>query len=142
MHAALLRNCLAEDGQNAGERRWPQLRALLLVDDDPAVRVALAYFFRKRGLDVLAAHTLADAKACFRRRPDVGLIVSDFHLPDGTGMQLFEWVGEQATPSPRFLLTSGAFGAVPARLNVPFLAKPFSIAQLEREIDLLLERGT
>lgn len=108
---------------------WP---TLLVVDDDPGMLQALAWFFEKRGFHVAAAGTLAEARIFFQRHRSFALIVSDYHLPDGTGAEFCWWVRDQLNDAPPFLLMSGSMTAtVTCPENVDFLAKPFTLEALE-----------
>ena len=60
---------------------------ILLVDDDAGVRNATAMLLRVVGCRVLSAGSVAEAREVATRNPDIGFIVSDYHLDDGrTGL--------------------------------------------------------
>lgn len=115
--------------------------SLLIVEDSPTVRQMLAYYFEMEGFEVGAAGTVCEAKALFEsRRPGRGawsLIISDYHLPDGDGMELCKWVRRHQDGSPPFLLISGVAKAA-SFPGVDFLAKPFEIPELEKRVRTLL----
>lgn len=119
---------------------------VLLVEDDIAMVQALECYFRSGGLQAVTATTVAAAKRCFDTYCDWVLVVSDFHLPDGTGWELCRWIRQHACPPPPFLLISGAAGADAYASQVSFLAKPFTVAQLDQSVDQLIgsafRRGT
>jgi DNA-binding NarL/FixJ family response regulator len=87
---------------------------VLIVDDDPIFREAIAVALRKRGYDIVGtAASLADARhAIAEESPDALLL--DVNLPDGDGIS-FARVRSDGS-RPRILLTSSDPGAVPARL--------------------------
>ena len=106
---------------------WP---TLLVVDSDMEMARTLVCFFEKRRFHVAAGHSLADAKEFFHRRKNWTLIISDYHLPDGTGGELCDWIRDQGCDAPIVLTSSsphcGAFGG-----DVDFLPKPFPMEKLE-----------
>ncbi len=60
---------------------------LLIIEDDETIRVTVARFLRRRGLAVVEAATLADARRQIRDGR-FGLVLLDIHLPDGNGLDL------------------------------------------------------
>jgi len=79
---------------------------ILLVEDDPAVAESTAMVLRLEGMDIrLAGDCRAAVKAVETGfRPDV--VLSDFRLPDGNGLELIGTVrGRLGTPVPAILLT-------------------------------------
>jgi DNA-binding response OmpR family regulator len=109
---------------------------LLVVDDDDAMRETLACYFQSRGFAVTTARNLTEAMACFQRRPQWRLVLSDYHLPDGTGAQLDAWMREQASAAP-FVLMSGSLQGEEL-CGYDYLAKPFSLRALEERLGGLL----
>ncbi len=115
---------------------WP---TLLVVDDDEAMLQTLAWYFEKRGFHVAACGTLTEAKAFFDRRKSWTLVISDYHLPDGTGMELCWWMRDQTRVAPPFLLMSGSVNvSLLYTGDVDFLAKPFPLEALEARIRAIL----
>lgn len=106
---------------------WP---TLLVVDSDEAMRSTLVCFFEKRGFHVAAAADLGEMKDYFHRRRDWTLIIADFHLPDGSGAELCDWVEDQGSSTP-VLLLSGSPHAATLCAGHDYLEKPFPIAKLE-----------
>jgi len=115
------------------------LRApLLVVDDDPAVRGMI-----QAGLEALgyAAETAADAaqaRECLRER-NYSLVLCDYEMPGGTGLDLLEHVS-QAHPDLPFILLTGRNETALAKTSIAtgatdFLTKPFELAQLARAIE-------
>lgn len=88
---------------------------VLIVDDDPIFREAIAVALRKRGYDIVGtASSLSDARAAIAEESPDALLL-DVNLPDGDGLSFT--AGMRSDGSwPRILLTSSDPGAVPARL--------------------------
>src|SRR5690606_227064 len=104
VHSALLRDSLPDHTSTpagSGVQGWP---TLLVVDDDPAMLHALVLFFEKRGFHVAAATSVLEAKECFQRRTQWTMVISDYHLPDGTGWELCCWIRDLPSAPPPFLL--------------------------------------
>jgi DNA-binding response OmpR family regulator len=116
---------------------WP---TLLIVDNDPEMLQALVCFFEKRGFHVAASATLAEAKIYLQRRKLWTLVISDYHLPDGTGLELFWWVREQVNAATPVLLMSGSVHGAALCAGVDYLAKPFPLTELEVRVRTLLRR--
>lgn len=116
---------------------WP---ALLIVDDDKRILEALVRYFEKRGFQVAAAPTMEEAMVIYHRRKTWMLVISDFHLPDGTGTEFACWIREQPGVPPPFLLMSGSSHGEAMCAGEDFMAKPFLMADLEQRVRELLCR--
>jgi DNA-binding response OmpR family regulator len=134
-----LRDSLSDQGSAVGGGGGgKQAEQVLLVEDDVAMVHTLECYFANRGLVLVEASTIAEAKRLFAAHPGWRLVISDFHLPDGNGWEFCCWVRRQGTEQPPFLLISGAPTAAGYAAQVEFLAKPFSIGQLDRSVGTLL----
>jgi DNA-binding response OmpR family regulator len=134
----VLRDSLADyalAGSGARLESWP---TLLVVDDDPQMLSTLVCYFERRGFHVAPAATLAEAKSVFSRCKHWTLVISDFHLPDGTGTDLQEWITAQRGAAPPFLVMSGSVGGELKTLGIDYLAKPFAVEDLEKRVRILL----
>lgn len=134
----VLRDSLPESATSAGGAHLDVWPTLLVVDDDAQMLQTLVCYFEKRGFHVAPASSLAEAKAFFHRRKAWTLVISDFHLPDGTGGELLSWVTAQPAPTPPFLLMSGSLNGETLCPGVDFLAKPFALDELESRVRALL----
>jgi signal transduction histidine kinase len=98
--------------------RWE----VAIVDDDPAVhtgtRFALQDFeLHGRQLELLSARSAAEARALFRARPNVAVILLDVVMEtEGAGLELVEFVrGELKNETVRIILRTGQPGQAPER---------------------------
>lgn len=77
---------------------------LLLVDDDFSFLNTLSSVL-KTNFNLYTATGVAEAKQVLMSE-NVDAVCSDFHMRDGTGLELLEWLREQGNMIP-FLLLSG-----------------------------------
>ncbi|MHA3771124.1 ATP-binding protein [Verrucomicrobiota bacterium sgz303538] len=110
---------------------------VLLVEDHEPTRSTLSRLLRRRGHEVLAAETLAEARRLAARH-SLDLVISDLGLPDGTGDRLMEEL--RATYHLKGIALSG-YGMeedVQRSLRAGFvshLTKPISIEMLDHAIE-------
>jgi DNA-binding NtrC family response regulator len=109
---------------------------LLLVEDDEALRRGLNRILVALGYQVREASRLEEAKAACLIGGLPALVLSDYHLPDGTGLDLLDWLIQDVHAEPPFVLMSGEYLST---LNLVgdflFLQKPFSGEQLKKLLD-------
>jgi DNA-binding response OmpR family regulator len=124
-------------------RELPDDLRILVVDDDPAVRRALARALRKQQV-VLAENGRAATRVLERSQPDV--IVSDLRMPEMNGFELAEEI-RQRWPElgDRILFVSGV-GTLIRRAEAeaptqPVLRKPVDGDELANRIAEVLERA-
>lgn len=63
---------------------------VLVVDDDEMLNYLFCSFLNSRGLETFTAHSISDAKAILQIDGDIDLILLDYQLGDGVGMDLLE----------------------------------------------------
>jgi CheY-like chemotaxis protein len=106
----------------------PQPAKVLLVEDEPLVRMLLADELRQAGLTVVEASGASEALT-FLAVDSVDLVVTDIQMPGGMdGIELAERV-RQTHPSVPIVLTSG--NPPPRNLSRigPFLMKPYGLSE-------------
>lgn len=112
-------------------------QSVLVVDDEPGMRAALAASLRRDGWQVESAAGATEAIDKFGRRR-YALVVTDMRMPDGDGMQVMRSV-RQAAPSTAVILLT-AYGSIPEAVMAmrggaaDYLIKPFSFEQLQAAI--------
>ena len=78
---------------------------LLIVDDEASIRDMLAFFFHKRGFEVLTASSFAEGQAsALRSTPD--LVLSDIKMPDGNGLDLLRKIKAESPKTPVIMITA------------------------------------
>jgi len=115
---------------------------ILVLDDDELLRTLVAERLVRKGYEVSAAGSLAEARACVEgTHPDVALL--DIRLPDGESTELLEELVSEAEV-PCIMMTAHATveSAVEAlKLGADdYLEKPFSLDRLEATLKSALER--
>lgn len=87
----------------------PGRRRILVLEDDPAVQRFIAAALDGLELLLLPCSTLAQARGTLRNRP-VQLMVIDLTVPDGSGLELLQWLNAQRWPC-RTIVFSGTADA-------------------------------
>ncbi len=104
---------------------------LLIVDDDPEVRIIVAEFLEDFGYRVLQAEGGAQALELLARTPDLRMIISDIRMPDMSGIELAD-IATQRQRDLKIILISGYF--VSQQVDRRFLRKPFRMRELEAAV--------
>lgn len=116
---------------------------VLIVDDEPNTRAALAEIVSEEGFTVGVAQDLREARIqMVRQTPDV--VLTDLKLPDGSGMDLFQEL-DPKVPVEFILITGHASveSAVDAlRLGAAdYLVKPINMQRLKTILDRIPRAG-
>ena len=81
---------------------------LLLVEDDEDLCIVTKEVLQTFGYDVEYVNTIQDALAFLQLHRDVRLVISDYYLPDGTGLDLMVSVQKTVdNGGPPFIFVSG-----------------------------------
>ena len=106
---------------------------ILLVEDDPFLRVTTADFLREGGYSVVEAASGDEATTVLSSGTPVDAVFIDVNLPGAMGgLSLVVWIHNHH-PSVPLALTSGIKAVIPAlkgQAAVPFLPKPYAPAEL------------
>ncbi|HZI66445.1 MAG TPA: sigma-54 dependent transcriptional regulator [Thermoanaerobaculia bacterium] len=114
---------------------------ILIIDDEASIRDMLAFFFHKRGFEVLTASNFTEGQAStLRSTPD--LVLCDIKMPDGNGLDLLRKVKAESPKTPVIMITAhtstaDAIEAMKAGA-VDYIAKPFNIEELGLIVDRAL----
>jgi DNA-binding NtrC family response regulator len=122
----------------------PEARSVLVVDDEPGIRMALKANFQRAGWEVETASGTTEAIRKFgqNRFP---LVVTDVRMPDGNGFELMRNVRATEASTAVILLT--AFGTVAEAVQAirggacDYLTKPFSFDQLQLAVSRVMRRS-
>jgi CheY-like chemotaxis protein len=105
--------------------------SILVVDDDPDVRVIVAEFLEDFGCNVMQAEGGTEALRVLDRHPGLDMIITDIRMPDMSGLELAELAAQQRSDL-KIILTSGYF--LPQQVQRRFLRKPFRMKELEAAV--------
>jgi DNA-binding response OmpR family regulator len=116
---------------------------VLVVDDEEAIRDAVAYLLRADGLEVQCTETGAEAVEAVRETP-FDLIVLDVMLPDISGVEVARRVREQSDVPILMLTARSAEADLVLGFEAgadDYVAKPFSMHELVSRARAMLRRG-
>jgi CheY-like chemotaxis protein len=118
----------------------PAKNVILIVEDETMVRLIGSDVLLDAGYEVLEAATAQEALDILEGAGDVDLLFTDIRMPGALdGLQLAEIV-HQRWPAIRILLTSA--DVRPSAAAIPehgrFLAKPYRLDTLQREVESVL----
>ncbi|HEY3803914.1 MAG TPA: sigma-54 dependent transcriptional regulator [Kofleriaceae bacterium] len=113
---------------------------VLIVDDEPALRFAMAEALEAHGLDVVAAES---AMAALPMIDEADVVVSDYMMPDMDGMQLLEKIRTAQPSLPVILVTAHGSERLAVRAlkqgAYDYLSKPFDNDELFFTVDRAAE---
>ena len=116
---------------------------VLLVEDDEAIGMGLAYSLEKEGYEVVTAKNAAEARSAWKPEK-YDICVLDINLPDGSGYDICRDI-KRSEDVPVIFLT-----AVDAEVNVvmglelgadDYICKPFRVNELMARIKSVLRRA-
>jgi len=109
-----------------------QLR-ILVVDDDALLLHCLSDLIEDLGHIAVCASSGADALSLLTSEPRVDLVITDQSMPEMKGTELAVEMRKR-NPTLPIVLSSGHGESVRDGIKLPCLAKPFTIAKLEKVI--------
>ncbi len=118
-------------------------RTVLVVEDDDDARTTLAAMVTELGYRVLEAENGASALPILEQERPVDILLSDVVMPGGmSGVDLAK-VAHERRPDLKVLFVSGYDRTVIAQAtkyddSLKLLNKPFSLADLSRELQALI----
>jgi two-component system, response regulator PdtaR len=113
---------------------------VLVVEDEPLVRMIAAEGLEDAGFEVLEAETAADALAILKSRSDVGVLFTDVNMPgELDGVELARLVHEQ-WPELRIVVTSGKDHLLKAQIpdEGRFVPKPYRTHEVVHVIEEMM----
>jgi CheY-like chemotaxis protein len=110
--------------------------AILVVEDQPLVRMFLADLLDEHGFRVVEATNADEALVLFQARPDVAAVITDVEMPGSMdGYELARTISEHS-PSTGIIISSGR--SWPGSEDIPdgavFLPKPVNTANLIAQV--------
>ncbi|MBP8176434.1 MAG: sigma-54-dependent Fis family transcriptional regulator [Xanthomonadales bacterium] len=117
-------------------------QAALVVDDEPDIRELLTLTLTRLGLLVDTAGNVTEAKRRLAEQ-EYAICLTDFRMPDGTGMDLVEHVAKNYPKVPIAIIT--AYGSVDIAVGAlkagafDFVSKPVDLTVLRRLVQSALK---
>lgn len=117
-------------------------RTLLVVDDDPDIRQLLTEILTSQGYQVLQAENPAEALRVARATATIHLLLTDFSMPGGNGLDLTRKFRTVHPMTPVLMVS----GSMPQNLDkvagldhFETLDKPFAFEDLFRKVRMLVD---
>jgi CheY-like chemotaxis protein len=107
-------------------------KSILVVEDEPLLRMAAVDLVEEAGYDVAEATDAAQAIAILQGRADIALVFTDIDMPGYMdGIMLAAFIRE-CWPHIQTILTSGKFATAPGSLpsDSLFFTKPYRDSDL------------
>jgi CheY-like chemotaxis protein len=109
-------------------------KCVLVVEDEPLIRLLVIEILSEAGFEVLEAQDPAEALTVLKSDEQIDVLLTDVRMPGCMdGFQLAE-IAKRRRPKLGVIVTSGyiARGDVPSGTN--FLHKPFSASDLVKRV--------
>ncbi len=103
---------------------------ILLVDDDPDVRLLTRTFLEHEGYSVFSSGDAERAAQIFRSVPQIDLLVTDVYMPGRSGLELARELKAIRNEVPVLLISGGVLEDGLEEEGWSFLAKPFRLPEL------------
>ncbi len=116
---------------------------VLVVDDERGMRDFLEIFFRREGMDVSTAASVAEARAALEA-DEYDLVMTDVQMPGGNGLELLRSVKE-ASPETIVIVVT-AFATAETAIEAmkqgayDYLTKPFKLDEVRLVVNKALEK--
>jgi len=116
---------------------------ILIIDDEEPQRTVLAGFLKKKGFEIATAENAREGISIFESQP-VDLVLTDYRMPGGTGLDVLHAVKRINPSVPLILITAygNIEGAVEAMRDGAFdyISKPVKLNMLVAVIEKALEQ--
>jgi len=113
----------------------------LIVDDEPDIRELLEITLGRMKLDTRSARNVKEAREFLAREP-FDFCLTDMRLPDGTGLDLVQYIQQRHPQTPVAMIT--AFGSLDTAVQAlkagafDFLTKPVDLGRLRELVSTAL----
>lgn len=114
---------------------------ILIVDDDPSIRLSLSDRLRKSEYRILEAESCSKAREILKRC-ELDLVLLDLQLPDGDGLAMLDEISRLGESLEVIVIT--AHGSIEKAVEAmrrgaqDFLQKPFELVDMEARIQKTL----
>ena len=120
------------------------MKHILIVEDDTTFAVMLQTWLSKKKFSVVSVSGIAAAKKTLIES-SVDLVLCDLRLPDGDGIDLWEWVSNRNVNVPLIVMTS--YAAIPSAVQAmklgarDYISKPVNPEDLLQKINEVFNAG-
>lgn len=107
---------------------------VLILDDESSLRTALFRVFDRKGLNVLTANRIEEAKMLAQGETALDLAILDLNLPDGDGIEFMSYL-KNLNPAIEVIILTG-HGSIESAIRATqkgafhFVTKPFNLEEL------------
>ncbi|MBW1815196.1 MAG: sigma-54-dependent Fis family transcriptional regulator, partial [Deltaproteobacteria bacterium] len=114
-----------------------QEQSVLVVDDEPEMRIALTHALSRSGYSVETASNGLEGLSKFKKK-DFNIVITDMKMPEMTGMEVLEGIKSISPQVPVIMIT--AFGTINKAVEAmkegasDYILKPFSSETLEAAV--------
>jgi CheY-like chemotaxis protein len=131
-----------QDDARPHESEIDSIRAsILLVDDDNLIATSTAYLLEDMGHEVIEADSGAGALEILKAGQKIDLLITDYSMPQMTGLQLALAARALRPELPVILATGYAELPQGTDIDIPRLRKPYMQHQLVTEIAKALRKA-
>lgn len=121
-----------------------EAKPILVIDDEPDMRVALSHALNRSGFTVESVATGVEALKRFRRE-NFGMVITDMRMPEMSGMQVLGEIKKMAPKIPVIMMT--AYGTINNAVQAmkegasDYIIKPFSAEVLESTVKKVMAKS-
>lgn len=118
--------------------------SILVVDDERVQRETLAAILVDAGYQVTTAHDVDTAFAALRQETHIDVVLTDFRIPGGSGIDVARKVGELCPEAVSLIMT--AYADVTSVIEamragvLDYLLKPLNVESILRRLEIIRER--
>lgn len=116
---------------------------ILVVDDEVHLALLIEYTLKSRGFAVQSIHKATEALELIDSGTDIQLVITDLHMPEISGFDLFMELGRRGKRIPVLLVTAAGEEEITdqaLKMGVAgVLNKPFARKQLLEQVEQLVE---
>jgi CheY-like chemotaxis protein len=128
-------------GRPAKDAVYQGSLVVVAVDDDRLVLTNTIAMLEDLGHTGFAASSGKEALDILRQQGPVDVVITDYAMPYMTGLQLADAIKKEWPELPVIIATGFAEMEPDAKWRQPKLAKPFTEAELARELERIVRKG-
>ena len=110
---------------------------VLLIEDEPLIRMGTSAMLEDGGYIVLEAGNAAEAQAILADHPEISIVVTDVQMPGAMDGLALTSILSRDYSHIRVLITSGRTGLQEARQHgaANYLSKPYTASAIQHALD-------